>query len=233
MSGARRARLGLELRIIGIVALVTALAAPVAGALLVISLYVTGASAHDLDRAGGGVLEALCPLGVALAASSVVGRDPGAELVMTTPASYRRILFLRVGLIAGLGAVVTLVDAVVCYAIAAWPPHQGAAGLILLWAPPMIWLTALALLVAVAVRSPAAAAGLTGGLWLAQLVLAHDMQAYTLLRAQYLFITVASPIRGSDWTINRIALPAVGALAIAAVGLLLRRPQRFLAGDAS
>ena len=44
---------------------------------------------------------------MAIAASSIVGRDFGAELVMTTPASYRRVLFLRAGFIALLGAAAT------------------------------------------------------------------------------------------------------------------------------
>jgi len=84
MNQSTWARLHLELRVTGIAAPVTALAAPLAGAVLVAALYATGASPHNQDKAAGVVLAGFAPLAAATAASSVVGRDPGAELVMTT-----------------------------------------------------------------------------------------------------------------------------------------------------
>jgi hypothetical protein len=233
VSGPFRDRLGLEARIAGPAALITTLAAPAAGALLFAILGAIGKSAADLDRTAGDIVGGLCPLGVAIAASSIVGRDYGAELVMTASASYRRVLFLRAGLIALLGAAATFVTAGACYALGAWPSGQGAAGLILLWAPPMAWLTALGMLVAVAVRSPAAASGLVGGLWIAQVLFSHDMQDNAVLRVQYLFVTLAGGFPGRDVTITQAALVAVGVAAAAATGPLLARPERLLAGDAS
>jgi hypothetical protein len=233
VKGSFRDRLGLEARIAGPAALITTLAAPAAGALLFAILDATGKPAADLDRTAGDIVGGLCPLGVAIAASSIVGRDHGAELVMTTPAPYRRVLFLRAGLVTLLGATATFVTAGACYALGAWPSGQGAAGLILLWAPPMAWLTALGVLVAVAVRSPAAASGLVGGLWIAQVLFSHDMQANAVLRAQYLFITLAGGFPGRDVTITQAALIAAGIAATAATGPLLARPERLLAGDAS
>ncbi|TJZ97409.1 hypothetical protein [Actinacidiphila oryziradicis] len=223
-------RLGLEVRITGAAALVTALAAPLGGAVLVAVLYATGASAADLDRAAGAVLAGFAPLGVAVATSSIVGPDPGAELVMTTT-PYRRVLFLRAALVAAAGALASLLDAIVFHALGAWPLGQGSGGYVLVWAPPMIWLSALAMLSAVATRSTAAASGLIGGVWLAQLVFAHDMRSYTVLRAQYLFMSVADRVQGHDLAVNRIALPAVGVAALAAASLLLGRPERFLGRD--
>ncbi|MCW2917941.1 MAG: hypothetical protein JWN52_6009 [Actinomycetia bacterium] len=226
------ARLRLELRVIGIAPPLTALAATLGGAILVIAMHATGADAEHLDLAAGAVLAGFAPLGTAVAASSIVGRDTGAELVMTSTV-YRRVLFLRVGLVVVPAALVTLVDAVVFRALNAWPEGQGTDGYVLVWAPPMLWLVALAMLIAIGLRSPAAASGLIGGIWLAQDLMRTAIMGNTVLRAQYMFMGVGAKVSAHDWTVNRIALPAVGIVAVIAVGLLLGRPERFVGSDAA
>ncbi|WP_194925294.1 hypothetical protein [Catenulispora pinisilvae] len=232
MNESTWARLHLELRVTGIAAPVTALAAPLAGAVLVTTLYATGAGTHNLDKAAGVVLAGFAPLGAAIAASSVVGRDPGAELVMTATV-YRRVLFLRAGLVAAAAAVATLLDAVAFHAMGAWPEGQGTGGYVLVWAPPMIWLVALAMLIAVALRSSAAASGLVGGVWLAQILMDRVIRTNSVLRAQSMFMGVADRVPAHEWNVNRIALPAVGVAAVVVSGVLLRRPERFLGRDAA
>lgn len=232
MNRSAWARLRLELRVVGIAAPATALAPPLAGAVLVTALYATGATAAELGRASAAVLAALAPLGAAIAASSIVGRDPGAELVMTITA-YRRVVFLRAGLMVAAAALATLLDAVAFHAMHAWPPAQGTGGYVLIWVPPMVWLVALAVLIAVALRSSAAASGLIAGLWLTQLLMAQDFQTNTVLQAQYLFMGVADRVSAHEWNVNRIALPAVGVTAAVAASLLLGRPERFLGSDAA
>ncbi|MEV0407301.1 hypothetical protein [Actinoallomurus sp. NPDC050550] len=232
MNRSTWSRVGLEIRITGIVAPLTALAAPLAGAILVIAMHASGATAGELDWAAGAVLAAFAPLGTAVAASSIVGRDSGAELVMTTTV-YRWVLFLRAGLVVAAAALATLLDAVVFHAMNAWPVGQGTGGYVLVWAPPMVWLVALAVLIAVALRSPAAASGLIGGVWLAQLLMAHDILTHTVLRTQFMFMGVADRVPVHEWTVNRIALPAVGVAAVVVAGLLLGRPERFLGSDAA
>ncbi|MFJ9714015.1 hypothetical protein [Streptomyces sp. NPDC101234] len=224
------ARLRLELQVIGIAPPVTALAATLGGAILVIVMHATGVSAEHLDIAAGAVLAGFAPLGTAVAASSIVGRDSGAELVMTTTV-YRRVLFLRVGLVVVPAALVTLVDAVVFRALNAWPVGQGTGGYVLVWAPPMLWLVALAMLTATGLRSPGAASGLIGGLWLAQDLMGHDILGNTVLRTQYMFMGVGAEVPAHEWTVNRIALPAIGVVAVIAAGLLLGRPERFVGSD--
>lgn len=97
----------------------------------------------------------------------------------------------------------------------------------------MVWLVALAVLIAVALRSSAAASGLIAGLWLTQLLMAQDFQTNTVLQAQYLFMGVADRVSAHEWNVNRIALPAVGVTAAVAASLLLGRPERFLGSDAA
>jgi hypothetical protein len=226
------ARLRLELRVIGIAPPLTALAATLGGAILVIAMHATGADTEHLDLAAGAVLAGFAPLGTAVAASSIVGRDTGAELVMTSTV-YRRVLFLRVGLVVVPAALVTLVDAVVFRALNAWPEGQGTDGYVLVWAPPMLWLVALAMLIAIGLRSPAAASGLIGGIWLAQDLMRTAIRDNTVLRTQYMFMGVGAEVPVHEWTVNRIALPAVGVAPIVAAGLLLGRPERFVGSDAA
>ncbi|MCC9310824.1 hypothetical protein LN042_27770 [Kitasatospora sp. RB6PN24] len=225
-------RLLMELRVIGIAPPVTALAATLGGAILVIAMHATGAGAEHLDIAAGAALAGFAPLGTAVAASSIVGRDSGAELVMTSTV-YRRVLFLRVGLVVVPAALVTLVDAVVFRALNAWPVGQGTDGYVLVWAPPMLWLVALAMLLAIGLRSPGAASGLIGGIWVAQELMRQDIMKNTVLRAQYLFMGIDTKVPAHEWTVNRIALSAVGVAVVVAVGLLLGRPERFVGSDAA
>lgn len=232
MNQSTCARLHLELRVTGIAAPLTALAAPLAGAVLVTTLYATGASTHNLDKAAGVVLAGFASLAAATAASSIVGRDPGAELVMTTTV-YRRVLFLRAGLVVAATALLTLLDAVAFHAMGAWPAGQGAGSYVLVWAPPMIWLVGLAMLIAVALRSSAAANGLVGGMWLAQILMNQDIQHNAVLRAQFMFMGIVDRVPTHEWNVNRIALPAVGVAAVVVAGVLLGRPERFLGRDAA
>jgi hypothetical protein len=225
-------RLGLELLITGPAAAGAALAMPLAGAALIAVLAATGHPAGQLDRLAAVVLEALCPLGAALAAVSVVGRDPAVELILTTPASYRRVLAGRAGLTAGLAAAATLALAIALLRAGIWPAGPGTAGLVLIWAPPAIWLTGIGLLVAVAGRGPALASGAVAAVWLAEAIFAGQTKTSPVLRDQYLFATV-SHLPPGPWAANRAGLALGGAAALAVTALLLARPARLLAAEPS
>jgi len=225
-------RLGLELLITGPAAVGAALAMPVAGAALIAVLAMTGHPAVQLDRLAAVLLEALCPLGAALAAVSVVGRDPAVELILTTPASYRRVLAGRAGLAVGLAAAATLALALALFGAGIWPAGPGAAGLVLIWAPPVIWLTGIGLLVAVAGRGPALASGAIAAIWLAETIFAGQAKASPLIRDQYLFATV-SHLPPGPWAANRAGLALAGTAALAVTALLLARPARLLAVEPS
>jgi hypothetical protein len=232
VSGSGPGRLLLELLITGPAAVGAALAMPVAGAALIAVLAATGHPAAQLDRLTAVLLEALCPLGAALAAVSVVGRDPAVELVLTTPASYRRVLAGRAGLAAGLAVAVTLALAFALFGGGIWPTGQGAAGLVLIWAPPLLWLTGIGLLVAVAGRGPALASGAVAAIWLAEAIFAGQAKASPLIRDQHLFATV-SQLPPGPWAANRAGLPLTGAAALAVTAVLLARPARLLTAEPS
>jgi hypothetical protein len=225
-------RLGLEIRITGPATLAAALAMPVAGAALIAGMAATGHPASQLDRLTAVLLESLAPLGAALAAVSVVGRDPAAELILTTPASYRRVLLNRAALAAGLAAVATLALAAVLFAAGTWPAGQGAAGLLLIWAPPALWLTGTGLLIAVAGRGPSLASGVIAAVWLAEAIFSGQAKASPLIRDQYLFATI-SHLPPGPWAANRLGLALAGAAALAVTALLLSRPARLLSAEPS
>jgi hypothetical protein len=232
LAGEVRGRLSLELRIIGPAAIAAALAMPVAGAVLMAVLAGTGHPHAQLDRLSAVLLEALCPLGTALAAVSVVGRDPAAELVLTTPARYRRVLLGRAGLAAGLAAAATLALAVALFAAGLWPAGQGGSGLVLIWGPPALWLTGTGLLAAIADRGPALASGALAAVWLAEAIFAGQAKASSIIRDQYLFATVSHLPPGA-WAENRAGLAVVGTAALALAAALLSSPARLLTAEPS
>ena len=205
---------------------------PLAGGALIAALAVTGHPAAQLDRLTAIVLEELCQLGAALAAVSVVGRDPAVELILTTPASYRRVLAGRAGLAVGLAAAATLALAIALFGTGTWPAGPGAAGLVLIWAPPVIWLTGIGLLVAVAGRGPALASGAIAAIWLAETIFAGQAKASPLIRDHYLFATF-SHLPSGFWAANGAGLALAGAAEAAVTALLLARPARLLAVEPS
>jgi hypothetical protein len=222
----------LELRIIGSGALLTALAVPVGGALLVAALAATGRSSDVVDGVAGLVLEAVCPLGAVLAALAQVGHDRAIESVLATPARYASVMFLRVGIIAALGALSSVLVALAFHTFGAWPSQQSGAGIVLAWAAPMVWLGGLGLLVTVATASSGIGAGLVGGLWLAEILGTDALSGNAVLKYQYLYTTHIA-MHGGEWVANRIALLGIGLFALGVAWALLARPARLLTGEAS
>jgi len=225
-------RFQLEVRIIGPGALLTAAALPIAGALLIAALYATGKSSDVVDGAAGLVLEGVCPLGVVIAIVAQVGRDRAIESVLATPARYASVVFMRASIIAALGALSSLLVAAAFHSYGAWPSQQSSAGIVLAWAAPMVWLGGLGLLATVVTGNGGIGAGLVGGLWLAQILGTDALTNNAILKYQYLYTTHVN-MHGREWVANRIALLAVGAIALGVAWLLLGRPARLLAGEAS
>ena len=205
---------------------------PVAGAILVAALTAAGTGHRERVQAAMVVLEALCPLGTAMAVLSQLGRDPGIELVLSTPTSYRSVITLRTGLIVGVGVAATLLTAVGLWATGLLPSTVGAAGVIMIWAAPMVCLAGLGLFVGVATTSSAAASGAVGCLWLGEAILRGEFIENPALRPVYLFATVSRFPDGAWWA-NRAGLVATGAVALVAAGVVLRRAVRLLAKEAS
>lgn len=224
-------RLQLELRIAGVAALAPAVVAPVLAGIVVLVAALAHARPSVMSNLAVGVVEGACPLGVAVAVAGLVGRDRAIEIVLATPRAYSRVLGIRLVAVLGCGALPTFLVAFGAAFAGWWPASLGAWGVVGVWAPPMIWLSAAGALGAAAFASPAAGSGLVGAIWLVQLVLPGLFLAHPVLAQQYLFAT-ARHLVGPAWVADRLGLLA-GAGVLSLVGLaLLCRPERLGRADA-
>lgn len=207
-------------------ALLTAVVA--GGALLASHPPRAGTVAHALLFA----VEMGVPLATGVGVASLMGRDPALELQLTVPTGYRRTLLRRSALAAGAGCLVAFVVCVVLVAGGWWsrlPRSHGALLGQLTWLSPTCWLAALGLLAGAALRAPAAAAAVVVAPWLAEQLLAPQVQAHPWSRLLYLFATTEGG--DADWLANRAALIGCAVPLLAAGWLLLSRPERLLTGE--
>jgi hypothetical protein len=219
-----------EVRRAGWTALLTP---PLAVAVPVLIAFVdAGANASDQEIAQNlfVALEMGVPLAAGIGAASLVGRDPAAELLLTTPAGYRAILLRRLGVTVGwamLLAVLVAGTMVVTGWWARWPANHGLLAGQLVWLAPTLGLAALGFLAGAAFRGPAAAGGLVAICWLVQQLFAETVQEQGWARLLYLFATTRGAVP-ADWTANRITLIAAAVVFCALAWPLLGRTERLL-----
>ncbi|MFC0505335.1 hypothetical protein [Micromonospora costi] len=171
-------------------------------------------------------LEALLPLAVAMAATSVVAAGRARELHLSLPTPYAMVLGRRLGLLAAATSAVAVVFTGAIWAAGLWSGPSLVASP-LLWAPAVAWLGGLAVLVALVTRSLLLATTVAAGVWLAHQLFAASFAAHAWSRPLYLF-----PVSRLDaypgWMTDRLVLTATVAPLAAGVLLLLRRPERML-----
>lgn len=114
------------------------------------------------------VLRVVAPLTAAACLAVVYGPefDPGIELALATPTSPWQVLLARLALVFSYNFSLTLLTS---FILAAAVPQTVLAALILGWLGPMAFLSALALLLSMLMRS-SLAISISYGLWLAQLI---------------------------------------------------------------
>lgn len=219
-----------EIRRAGWTALLTpplAVAAPV-----LIAFVDAGADASDREIALNlfGALEMGVPLAAGFGAASLIGRDPAAELLLTTPTGYRAVLMRRLGVTVGWVALVAVLMALAMLATgwwARWPANHGPFLGQLVWLAPALGLGALGFLAGAAFRGPAAAGGMVAACWLLHQLFADAVQQHGWSRLLYLFATTRGAVAG-DWMANRLTLIAVAVALGAVAWLLLGRSERLL-----
>lgn len=178
------------------------------------------------------VLEQGIPLAVGVVAGSLIGRDPAAELQLTVLRDYRGTLLRRLSLTlawAGLIAIATSVALTATGWWDRWPQAQEPVLGQLTWLAPALWLAGLGFLTAAVLRSPAGAAGVVAGVWLAEQILADNLLGHPVTRALTLFATTRGG--GQDWLTNRLVLLATGAAMLVAAWLMLARSERLIRGE--
>jgi hypothetical protein len=184
-------------------------------------------TAESVARPLRSVVEMGIPLATAVSIAAVLARDPAVELQLSLPGRYRATVVRRCLIIGGAGAVTAA-----CVGLAARVGDSRAHGIVLgqlTWVAPLFVLSSLALVAAVALRSPIGATAVVAVPWLLELLLPEAVRAHAWSSALFLF---ASSFGGPGWLVNRFTLLAVGTPLAAAALLLLSRTERLLDGDA-
>jgi hypothetical protein len=176
-------------------------------------------------------LEAFVPLAVGMAAVTVVTRDGCRELRLALPVGYAGTLGRRLGVLAAISAVLSVLFSA-GLRLTGWWTGPGLPASVLVWAPPLLWLAGLALLVAVAGGGVVLSTTVIGVVWLAEQVFASSFTGHAWSRVWFLFMTTRVGT-GDDWGANRTVLAGSGALFVAAAFILLRRPADRLTEEES
>jgi hypothetical protein len=171
-------------------------------------------------------LEAVLPLAVAMAATSVVAADRARELHLSLPTRYATVLGRRLALLAGATVAVAVGFSAVVRAVGLWsgPPMAVSP---LIWAPAVAWLGVLAVLVTLLTRSLLPATTVTAGVWLAHQVFAADFAAHHWARTLHLF-PVSRLGAYPGWITDRLLLTVTIAPMAIGILMLLRRSERML-----
>lgn len=209
----------------------TALLAPPLAIGAIVAVAVLSAEGEEnTARTLFAALEMAAPLAAGVGAASLVGRDTAAELLLTTPTSYRAILLRRLAVTVGWTALVAVLLAGTLLASGwweRWPGNHGAVTGQLIWIAPTLGLGALGFLSAVAFRGPAAAGGVVAICWIFQQLFAGAVQQHHWSRLLYLFASTRGTVP-ADWAANRITLIVLAAVLTAGAWLLLGRNERLL-----
>jgi hypothetical protein len=174
-------------------------------------------------------LEALLPLAVSMTAVTIVARDGCRELQLSLPTRYARTLGRRLGVLAAAGAASALVFSAGVWLAGRWTGPQILASP-LVWGPPALWMTGLAVLLGIVGRSVVLATSVVAALWLGEQLFASSFAGLAWSRPFFLFTTSRIGV-GEGWLVNRLTLTVTGLLFVAAVLLLLRRPHLLLSEE--
>lgn len=199
-------------------------------ALAVILANASGYGQAEVNRQLAGGLELLPPLAGAVAATFAVLQDSGLELQLSLGRPYRLALLARLMMALGLTSVVAFGCATYLSLSGRLAAPSGLGAAQLIWLAPTLWMAAAGALVGVALRSPAAGAGLLAIGWLLEEVKHDSFLATAGLRPLFLFATTFAP-GAPFWVANRLALLGSSLLLVTAWWQLLGRPERLLKGE--
>jgi len=204
-----------------------AVAGGIAGTLaLAAPTIVSGTARAQTEKVLLTGLEAVVPLAVGMAAVTVIAKDSCRELHLTLPTAYLATLGRRLAVVAGVAAAGSLVFSV-ALALTGWWSGPSFTASPLVWAPPLLALAGLAMLVAVLGRSVVLATSTVAAVWLLEHLLAGYFVNHPWARPFFLFMTTRSGV-DEHWIGNRVGLTVTGVVLIAAAIALLRRPEHLL-----
>lgn len=214
-----------------------ALAAPLVLALGGSAFLVLMHAVHQpIGRTAGTLLEAVIPLGAAIAVAGLASADPALELQLSLPTEYRSTLSRRCALTVGCSALVAVALSSALTALRAWTPGTDAVAGQLTWLAPLLVLCAVAAAAAASTASAASAVGVVAALWVGEEWFKTALITPTWSQHVYLFATARADqppylVRGaltSAWLLNRGALLAVAVGLTVVAWFALRRTDHLL-----
>lgn len=175
-------------------------------------------------------LELGIPVAAAALIANLVGSDPTRELQLSLPASYRTTVARRAAL--GIGwPILTCVGASVALTAAGrWMAPATGLGGQLTWLAPLAFLSALACVLTVTMRSHVAAVAVLGTLAVAEATV-HDLfTSHSWLHPIYLLASTTVTAHGYWWA-NRVWLLSLSGVMLFCTWTALARPERLLEDD--
>lgn len=177
-------------------------------------------------------LEACLPLSVAIILTTMAVQDASLELLLTMPAAYRWIAFLRFALILGWTLLVEFLATLALYTFLPWIPVKPLVAGQLTWLAPSLWLAGVGILLALVLRSRASSGAILGCIWIFQLTFHSYFAQNGWTQPWFLFATLFAP-NASFWLANRLELIASALVLLSAAWWFLRHSEwRFFGEDA-
>lgn len=182
-----------------------------------------------VDRVLTSAVEMGMSLGAGLAAANLIAGEPMAELHLATRPGWRGTALWRLGLLTAWSALLGLAMSVLLGATGTWLTGEAFAQSQLVWASPLVWMTALGGVLALLLRSRAASSGIVTGVWLAEVIMHGWFNTHPWTYPGYLLAT--SFARGAPWWMaNRLELLAGGAILSVLAWVLLGNTEAFVGG---
>ena len=219
-----------EIRILGPLLFLIPLALAVAFAGMAAMLFVGNVMHSFIAQLLIAALEACLPLAIGIVLSTVAVQDASLELLLTMPATYRGILFLRFALLLGWTLLVELCATLVLYLLLPWVPGEPLLVGQLAWLAPSLWLAGAGILLALLLRSRASSGALLGCIWLFQLTFHGYFAQHNWMQPWFLFATLFNP-GAAFWLANRLELIATALILLVAAWWFLRNPERRFFGE--
>lgn len=219
-----------EIRILGPVLFLIPLALALAFAGMTVLLFIGNVVHSFVASLLIAALEACLPLTAGIILSTVAVQDASLELLLTMPAAYSWIVFLRFALILGWTLLVELLAALTLYAILPWVPIKPLAAGQLTWLAPSLWLAGAGILLSLLLHSRASSGAILGCIWTFQLVFHGYFALHSWTQPWFLFATLYTP-GAPFWLANRLELIATALVLLVAAWWFLRNPERRFFGE--
>jgi hypothetical protein len=176
----------------------------------------------------GTLLSAGLESGLSLAAGMLIAwvtvHDTAIELQLTIPTPYRVTALRRYAVIGGWTAVVAIVTTLLLHLLTPWALSKPLGIGQLLWLAPTFWFAGVGAILALLLRSSAAAGVVLGGFWIGELLLHGYFLTTGWMQPWFLFATLYVP-DASYWLINRLTLIGLALACFVAVWFFLRNSE--------